>query len=175
MALERVLLIRHAEKPVVGGPDGVDIDGNPDVESLIPRGWQRAGALVRYFCPDQPTAGRSSPSTIFAAGVGPGSKSQRSIQTVTPLTQFLGLQIRSDNLKDDYAAMVTKVQQCDGTVLVAWEHKLLPAILQLFLGQAAQAHTWADDCFDRVWELQPSQGGWLFSELNQSLLSGDAA
>ncbi len=42
-----VMLVRHAEKPLgAGPPHGVTIDGTPDPESLTPRGWQRAGALV---------------------------------------------------------------------------------------------------------------------------------
>lgn len=38
------MIIRHAEKPADSGtPFGVDINSNLDAESLIPRGWQRAG------------------------------------------------------------------------------------------------------------------------------------
>src|SRR5262249_5826382 len=43
-----ILVIRHAEKPE-GDDLGVDQKGNPTPESLIVRGWQRAGALAVFF------------------------------------------------------------------------------------------------------------------------------
>jgi hypothetical protein len=42
------MIIRHAGKPV-GQINGVDASGNQDPNSLIPQGWQRAGALVALF------------------------------------------------------------------------------------------------------------------------------
>jgi hypothetical protein len=50
-----IYIIRHAEKPNgPNGPIGIDIEGNPDPHSLVPRGWQRSGAL----------------GVLFTAGVG---------------------------------------------------------------------------------------------------------
>jgi hypothetical protein len=47
-----IAFVRHAEKqPGDGPPHGVLVDGTPDPDSLIPRGWQRAGALVGLFVP----------------------------------------------------------------------------------------------------------------------------
>jgi broad specificity phosphatase PhoE len=59
MAPARIMFIRHAEKPVDGGDDGVTPKGHADPESLTPRGWQRAGALARFFQP-LPAAGRDA-------------------------------------------------------------------------------------------------------------------
>jgi hypothetical protein len=44
----RVMIVRHAEKPVEQ-INGIDEFGNTDSTSLIPQGWQRAGALVPLF------------------------------------------------------------------------------------------------------------------------------
>src|SRR5260370_8124913 len=42
------MLIPHAEKPT-STESGINIDGDPDSSSLIPQGWQRAGALNGLF------------------------------------------------------------------------------------------------------------------------------
>jgi hypothetical protein len=45
-----VLLVQHAEKPLGDLPPfGVTEQGVVDTESLTPRGWQRAGALVGFL------------------------------------------------------------------------------------------------------------------------------
>ena len=59
-----VYIIRHGEKPadpavVAPGqapppafpPFGVDFQGDQDPHSLLPRGWQRSGALTARFDP----------------------------------------------------------------------------------------------------------------------------
>jgi broad specificity phosphatase PhoE len=67
------MFIRHGEKPQPGGDAGVNANGTIDDESLTPRGWQRAGALARFFCrtPPDPSI---LPGTVFASGVAHDSK-----------------------------------------------------------------------------------------------------
>jgi hypothetical protein len=61
---DKIMLIRHAEKPVSDSPAGVREDGSSDKHSLIVRGWQRAGGLVEFFAkPTRP--GIAVPATIF--------------------------------------------------------------------------------------------------------------
>src|SRR6266404_7365739 len=89
LAPNRIMLIRHAEKPDgVSGAPGVNADGIEDKESLTVRGWQRAGAMVRFFCPVS-GARELVPRTVFASGIGPESKSLRPAETVAPLIAFL--------------------------------------------------------------------------------------
>ena len=45
----KIMIIRHAEAPVPGQFKGVRQSGEDDEHSLIVRGWQRAGALIRFF------------------------------------------------------------------------------------------------------------------------------
>src|SRR5262245_2037097 len=99
----QIMLIRHAEKPY-GTHYGVTEHGNRNAESLIVRGWQRAGALVALFDPAVgslqnpylvvPTAiYASNPVTVASStkkGKKIGSKSQRPLQTITPLAARLG-------------------------------------------------------------------------------------
>ncbi len=52
MACDKIMLIRHAERPNADKSlRGVGFDGRKDKESLTVRGWQRAGALARFFAP----------------------------------------------------------------------------------------------------------------------------
>jgi hypothetical protein len=40
MPAQKIMIIRHAEKPEHHGARGVDENGNEDRESLTVRGWQ---------------------------------------------------------------------------------------------------------------------------------------
>jgi broad specificity phosphatase PhoE len=94
---ERIVLIRHAEKPLGDGPPhGVTSDGVMDRESLTPRGWQRAGALVGAFTGGRaPGIGLPPPALLVASKVRPESSSQRPLQTLQPLAERLGIAVDS--------------------------------------------------------------------------------
>ena len=47
MSPTRIMIIRHAEQHEVAG---ITREGQVDPQSLTVRGWQRAGALVPFFC-----------------------------------------------------------------------------------------------------------------------------
>ncbi|AOY95082.1 hypothetical protein BKK79_25050 [Cupriavidus sp. USMAA2-4] len=180
MSLQKVMLIRHAEKP---SPDdgGVDESGKPDSESLSPRGWQRAGALVRFFYRDPcPAAAEiATPDVIFAAGVGSGSQSRRSMQTVSPLSALLHMErstpLVTQHLKDDVDGLVADVKHRDGAVLIAWEHKLLAQIVNHLSDQQLSPAPWPDDRFDMVWILVRAGKAWNWRQVPQRLLAGDSS
>ncbi|WP_420383424.1 DUF2278 family protein [Novosphingobium sp.] len=180
MAADRVIFIRHAEKPT-DGQDGVDQTCALDPESLVPAGWQRAGALVRFFDPAQvdPVRGALTPQSIFASGVGAGSKSRRSIESITPLAQTLqdrGVPFITSHFKADYQALADDVATRQGVVLIAWEHKQIPVIAALVAPGAMPPPPpiWPDR-FDLLWVFDLTGAGWSFSEQRQSLLPGDEA
>ena len=65
-----VMIIRHGEKPSADGTiAGVTTDGDADPNELSVRGWQRAGALVRFFAPIAGAPlrpGIATPAHVFA-------------------------------------------------------------------------------------------------------------
>jgi hypothetical protein len=81
MATTKIMIIRHAEKPTDDGSiSGVTQSGTKDPEELIVRGWQRAGALVRFFAPPDGhfvNSQLATPDTIFASKVAHHSPSFR--------------------------------------------------------------------------------------------------
>jgi hypothetical protein len=177
MTPKRIMFIRHAEKPGVPGGgkgEGVQPDGSQDGESLTVRGWQRAGALVQFFARPE-----LKPGVIFASGLGHGSKSKRPMQTVMPLADLLneteGVALLTTHLKDDLQPLMEDVLSRQGPVLVAWEHKRIPALVGLLPNSPSVPSDWPDDRFDVVWLFDRTDTGWSFSQLPQLLLSGDSA
>jgi hypothetical protein len=170
MPPDRIMFIRHAEKPDEG-KDGVAADGSLDAESLTVRGCQRAGALIAFFCA-QP---KMRPDAIFASGIGHGSKGKRPAETVTPLAAKLNenrpVALHAKHLKEDPAL--------DGPGFVPGGHG--PGVL------GAQAHSrtallpgappvpkiWPDNRFDLVWIFDRAGAGWSFSQVLQRLLPED--
>ena len=175
---DTIYLIRHAEKPLgAGPPHGVDIDGNQDPESLTPRGWQRAGAIVSLF--GGGPAGSSAdaapfppPTHLFASLVGAGSSSRRPRQTLDPLAERLGLEVDTRFLKPQIAELAAAAVATDGVVLIAWEHHLIPALTSAILGSASGLPTiWPDDRYDMVWIVDVATRA--FRQVPQLLLAGD--
>lgn len=150
----QILIIRHAEKPYQPSP-GVDIQGVNygasafDKESLIPFGWQRAGALAQFFTTMNPGL---TPNTVIASypGAGDGgkgdSKSWRPMQTVIALLAKINNAAENSfyepqapfnpipitlttcpfNTQYDsgsWSEMATSLATMRGNVLVAWQHQ----------------------------------------------------
>jgi hypothetical protein len=177
-----ISLIRHAEKQLGEGPPyGVSADGSRDPESLTPRGWQRAGALVGLFTPRADRRGAAilpTPTLLFASEVGPQSHSRRPLETLLPLSERLGLALDQPLLRDDLDRLVEVILACDGDVLVAWEHKRLPLIANRLVGEESSVpQLWPDDRFDLVWVFEPDStgGSWRLRQVPQLLLAGDRA
>ena len=174
-----ISLVRHAEKQLgSGAPYGVSADGNQDPDSLTPRGWQRAGALVGLFVPrrDTDTSGLPTPTRLFASEVGPHSHSRRPQETLRPISERLGIPLDEPFLQDELDPLVDAVRASDGHVLIAWEHKRIPLIVnQLVDDPASVPQIWPDDRFDVVWVVEPVPGSPVFAlrQVPQLLLGGD--
>lgn len=199
----KIMMIRHAEKPPSKPPPfGVTSNGVQDNESLIVRGWQRAGGLVNYFAPQQDAhfqnAAISTPQTIYASKIKTkddaataakgkkkiGSKSERPQETVTPLIAMLDTSVTSNfNFnKGEEVDVATSAMSCEGVVLICWEHQSIPAIVAgLPVDPKTPApKSWPVDKngegrFDIVWvfDLEGASGPYSFSQVPQCLLSGD--
>jgi hypothetical protein len=174
-----IMLVRHAEKPVGDAPPyGVTVDGTVDPESLTPRGWQRAGAMVGLFVGDA-ASGRSAllptPTHLFASQVGSGSSSARPSETLTPLAARLGLTVDERFRKEELDTLNQAVQEIGGIVLVAWEHHLIPALAATLVNDATRVpKVWPDDRYDLVWVFEDfGPKGPELRQVPQMLLSGD--
>ncbi|MCX8255403.1 hypothetical protein RHAL1_03429 [Beijerinckiaceae bacterium RH AL1] len=171
MPPHRIMFIRHAEKP-----KGPDDEGIPDPESLDPRGWQRANALVEFFLKEDDT----TPRRIFAAAVEHHSPSKRPIQTVTPLvTEFkrrnAPVSFDTSHPKDDVINLMKDVLAGDGITLVCWEHHKIPGLCGSLVPHSPPVPTkWPDNRFDMVWIMDRNGGSWSFSQKPQMLLPGDS-
>ncbi|HEU4558175.1 MAG TPA: hypothetical protein VFS20_10010 [Longimicrobium sp.] len=178
----KIMVIRHAEKPAdTPPPQGVDINGNADPESLIPLGWQRAGALACLFAPARgplQAPELATPQAVFAAGVGHHSHSERPEETVSAMAAKLGLTTDTSYLKGDEEAMTTAAMDSEGVVLICWQHEAIPGIANQIVGNGTTVpQTWPGDRFDLVWvfDLDAASGTYSFTQVPQLLLAGDSA
>jgi broad specificity phosphatase PhoE len=175
---QTIILIRHAEKPGGNWPGpGFTEDGIEDPESLVIRGWQRAGALTSLF--SGPPSDINRPNRIYASGVvkqdGTGSRSKRPLQTIVPLAQKLSITPVDKFSKGQEAELASELIALDGVTLVCWQHETLPDIVREITG-SGDLRIWPDTRFDVIWILERSSGveSWSFSQKAQQLLAGDS-
>jgi hypothetical protein len=160
-----VVIIRHAEKPDEGN-------------ELSLAGRERAAALLPYFFGNPAVLEFGRPMAIYAQAQKHATSSLRSIQTVQPLADALHLKINDAFERDDYKKMVAEIKRetkYDGhTVLICWEHKVIPEIAKEFAADDAPKK-WRDDAFDRTWVLTLKSGHrYKFNDLPQKLMFGDS-
>lgn len=177
-----LLMIRHGEKPS-NSDLGVDEQGNASADGLIPKGWQRAGALVTLFAPNRTTLNSTLP--LPGALVTPQYPSpvHRPNLTLLPLSQRLGVTILSEYaVDDDPTKIVSSLLALESAiVLVCWEHDHLVNIVAALGSIVPVANrgdvptSWPDDRFDVIWrfDLDEQTEKWTFGSLDQQLLAGD--
>ena len=181
------MMIRHAEKPVAAvkkppapAYNGIEIFGEADKDSLIPQGWQRAGALNSLF--GSSFGPLPVPQFLFAPNEFGNGTSKRPYETITPLSEKLGLTINAAQdpkapgsySKKDYAQMLTAATGCDGVVLICWEHGEIPSLANWLLGSKS-APKWPGDRFDIVWVFDLASAGtsYTLNQVPQLLLATD--
>src|SRR5690242_3845838 len=147
-----IYIIRHAEKPDGSeGSVGVDVEGNPDPHSLVPRGWQRSGALGVLF-----TAGTGAlvtPDRLICPDYGATTAVHRTYQTLLGLAGLAARSIESPFPEGSEAALATAVTtHYSGTVLICWEHHRIPDIAAGLPTNAAPPTEWPGDRFDLIWQ-----------------------
>jgi hypothetical protein len=137
----QVFLIRHAEKPEEGN-------------GLSLKGRERAAALAPFFLGTDALLEHGPPAAIYAQAQKHKSSSARPIETVKPLAAALGLSINKSFDRDDYASMVREIMTTakykNHTVVICWEHKIIPKIAAEF-GATTAPQTWEGSVYDRVW------------------------
>ena len=187
---EVIYIIRHGEKPDPGPPHGIDFHGRKDEHSLLPRGWQRSGALAALFGPaaGAPRAGLRTPGTLMAPSYGDPEKTtgHRTCQTIQGLADLLGLSIATPyEVGHEPLLAASVLHACSGVVLICWEHDHIPPLAAAFPAAPGTdiPGKWPGHRFDVIWALTlepgPAQPGpalprYAFSQLPQQLLPGDA-
>jgi hypothetical protein len=179
MVPRKMMLIRHAEKPDEQGKVlGVDESGTPNPNQLSVRGWQRAGALVRFFAPINEifVEGIEKPASIIACKPANGANSVRSVSTVAPLAAALGMAVNKDIGCGDESALIEFLKEnSQDAVLICWRHEPIPGIVRALAGNLENLPSkWPGKRFDLVWVLEKSDSGWSFKQVAQLLLAGDA-
>jgi hypothetical protein len=182
---QTILLIRHAEKPRSGGPAGIDGNGAIDAHSLTPVGWQRAGAWMEMFAPSLPGAAPAlpRPDVIFASRRtatenGIGSKSRRTVQTVQPLADKLGLAVDQRFTEGEETELVAALLASPGTILVSWQHEKLPLIARQIGSGGPTPAVWPDGRYNPILCFRREGGGeagWSYEQLVPLMLAGDLA
>jgi hypothetical protein len=188
-----IFIIRHGEKPpdpvpvdpgepapMPGPPFGVDDQGNQDAHSLLPRGWQRSGALAVLFGPalGPLRAGLQTPGTLLSPSYG-NPAVHRTYQTIQGLSDRLGIPIVSSfEVGQEPQLAASVVSDHSGVVLICWEHDHVPAIAaSLPTSDAAIPQQWPGDRFDVIWTFTLIPGAtpvqYNFGQVPQQLLSGD--
>jgi hypothetical protein len=173
-----IYIIRHGEKPPKDPPPhGVDINGEHNEYSLIPEGWQRAGALVTFF--SGPRAVLETPTQLIAPDYSHHPEPcARTHETLQPLAKLPGLSVESP-FKKAQGADLAKVLAAEttGVSLVCWEHDAIIDIarnMPLLPGPEIPGK-WPADRFDVVWcfGLEAESGKYSFTQVPQMLLVGD--
>jgi hypothetical protein len=173
------MVIRHAEKPD-GLDAGINVTGTESAHDLIVRGWQRAGALTVLFGPTFGPLQNTSldtPQFLFASN----DTSHRPIDTITPLSMKLGVEIDTSFDEDKETNMVAAAKQCDGVVLIAWQHGKIPAIADAILENPSLIDSvptkWPGHRFDIVWvfdlDMNAKPPAYTFTQVPQLVLAGD--
>jgi len=181
----KIMLIRHGEKPTLAAA-GVDAAGASDPNSLCVAGWQRAGALARYFATPA-AAGITAPAALFASAylkakhgeIVADIKSMRAYETLSPLAARLNLPIDACYPVGDETGFAAAILRLGGVVLVAWEHKHIPLIARALPLRAAGTlpAAWPGTRYDMVFVLDwdADAKGYAFSQVPQLVLAGDSA
>jgi broad specificity phosphatase PhoE len=157
-----ILIIRHAEKLT---------DGRLD---LSPGGFQRAAVLSKLFAPAGIRADLPAPQVLIATHQS--AKSNRPVETITPLASALKLPIDSTVMNEDYAALAKELlsgKYAGKVVLVSWHHGKIPALAEA-LGAKPPYKPWPEEQFDRIWRIDYVGGKATLEDLPQGLLPGDS-
>jgi hypothetical protein len=129
----KVILIRHGEKPEKGG-------------NLTCKGLNRALQLPAVI-----TRNFGVPDFTYVPMLKMGDKTShaRMFETVIPLVVKYNLAINSKFDEKDAAGLAAEIKTQKGTVLVVWEHSMIPGIAHA-LGLTDEL-TWPGDDYDSIW------------------------
>jgi hypothetical protein len=139
-APEKVVIIRHGEKPAQG--DNLSCQGEN-------RALQLSKVLHEKFkTPDY--------TYVPSLGLGKSTSHSRMFQTVSPFAIKYNLAVNSKFGEKDYGGVAKNVLGKTGTVLLVWEHSAIPGLAQA-LG-VDNPPSWDGKDFDSIWVITFADG-----------------
>jgi hypothetical protein len=166
-------------------PTGWTSAATRTTHSLIPRGWQRAGALGTLFAPfgGQHRSGLATPGQLISPNYGDPTSTavHRTYETIYPLSQLIAVDIENPYAEGEEQTLgQTVATATDGVALICWEHTAIPTIANNILPIAAGTQipqTWPGARFDVVWSFayDTNTSEYVFSQLPQMVLAGDSS
>jgi broad specificity phosphatase PhoE len=146
VAPQRILVMRHADKP--------DVETDPN---LSPAGQERADKLVANI-----PATFGAPDFIFASAVS--RHSARPFETVAPLSRTIGVPIDATIADQDYEFLASDLLSNDHyaakRVLVCWHHGNISALAEALGSLSADVPArWLDNVFNLILKLDYGPGG----------------
>jgi len=139
--LQRVVIIRHAEKPEKG--DNLSCSG-------FNRSIQLPAVLYNKF---------KTPDKIFVPAVDNGKSANqlRMLETIAPFAIKYNLKIDSKFDVDDVKNVAAAILKTSGYVLVVWEHAKIDNIAKA-LGVDTKGMKWNENDFDSIWIINFTNG-----------------
>ena len=150
--LQRVVIIRHAEKPEKG-------------DNLSCKGFNRSLALTsvlynKFRLPDR----------IFVSEVGNGKTTNqlRMLETIAPFAIKYNINIDTRFEVDDVKDVAAAILKTNGYALVVWQHDKIDNIVKA-LGADTKGIKWSDDDYDSIWIVSFKNGKAIFTVDKENL------
>ena len=142
---ERIILIRHAEKP--------DDTFN---SNLSPVGLDRAERLVKWLTKGKVLGTNGVPTAIYASAPTHNGRSLRCVQTMEPIARALNVQIQTPYSALNYdrlARLILHDKSLQGkNVVICWVHEYIPEFTAAF-GVKKPPQKWKDEDYDSAYVL----------------------
>jgi hypothetical protein len=124
--------------------------------------------------------GLRTPTALYATGSKDAAvtRAHRSYETLSGLSQLLGLPIQSPDPLGQEAAFAEAVLSSGAeVVLICYEHNRIPALVRGIprVDGSAIPAVWPGDRFDVIWTFTLDRDGarYVFGQVPQQLLGGD--
>jgi hypothetical protein len=149
--IQRVIIIRHAEKP----------DKGPNLSC---KGLNRATALVAVLHKKFGT-----PNEIYVPFMKEGKSAghTRMYETIMPFAVKYNLRVNSKYTVSDAEGLANGIMKKKGTALVVWEHKNIAKIVRAF--GIKDETKWAPDDFDSILILDYRNGKFVMSRDRENI------
>lgn len=167
---KQIMIIRHGEKPKKH-KKGIGYDGHKNIDSLIVKGWIRAGALSHLFHLNN--SNLLIPTELYACYKS--KHAQRALETITPLSEILNIPVNTSVARGNEKNVAKLAMKSEGVVLISWEHDRIHHIANEIVDKKLVPQMWPENHYDMIYVFtQNSDGTYDFSQVPQLLMKGDS-